>query len=163
MSQANVRAFEYLNQPYERVRHILRTDASAILGTASHAAASRTGELAASLSVDIKGIEVSKDVRITIGAIRDEEGPRRSPITHVPLVWEAQGSPHLFPVMNAELTAYPLSATETQIDLRGHYDPPLGVLGDAIDLAVGHRVAEAAVHRFVSTVVERLREKTSPA
>ena len=64
--------------------------------------------------------------------------------------------------MNAELMAYPLSATETQVDLRGHYDPPLGVLGDAIDMAIGHRVAEAAVHRFVSAVAERLREKTSP-
>jgi hypothetical protein len=162
MSRANVRTFEYVNQPYEHIRDILLTNAAGILGTASKAAASRTGELAASLSVAIKGVEVSKDVTISIGAVREEKGPRRSPVTHVDLVWEAQGSPRLFPVMSADLMAYPLSATETQIDLRGHYDPPLGVLGDAIDLAVGHRVAEAAVHRFVGAVVERLRQKTSP-
>ena len=67
MSQATVRAFEYVNQPYDRVREILRTDAAAIVGTATRAASSRSGELAASLSVDIKGVEVSKDVTISIG------------------------------------------------------------------------------------------------
>jgi hypothetical protein len=34
----------------------------------------------------------------------------------------------------------------------------MGVLGTAIDAVVGHRIAEASVHRFVRAVVERLRQ-----
>ena len=35
----------------------------------------------------------------------------------------------------------------------------MGVLGGAIDAVVGHRIAEATVHRFVGAVVDRLRQE----
>ena len=63
--------------------------------------------------------------------------------------------------MQAELSIYPLTASETQLDFRGQYEPPLGVLGSAIDAAVGHRIAEAAVHRFVGDVADYLRRTLS--
>jgi hypothetical protein len=34
----------------------------------------------------------------------------------------------------------------------------MGVLGTALDAVVGHRIAEASVHRFVRAIVERLRQ-----
>lgn len=78
---------------------------------------------------------------------------------HVPLSWRAAQSPGLFPVMHAEFLVYPLSSTETQVELHGHYVPPLGVLGGALDAMVGHRFAEASVQRFVQAVAERLRQQ----
>ena len=52
---------------------------------------------------------------------------------------------------------YPLTATETQLDVLGRYEPPMGVLGDAVDAVVGNRIAEASVHRFIADVATYLR------
>ena len=40
------------------------------------------------------------------------------------LEWEAATMPRLFPLMKAELSIYPLTATETQMDFSGLYEPP---------------------------------------
>jgi hypothetical protein len=66
--------------------------------------------------------------------------------------------PRLFPFMRAELAIYPLTSTETQLDFRGVYEPPLGALGKAVNAVIGHRIAEASVHRFVSDIAEYLRQ-----
>ena len=66
--------------------------------------------------------------------------------------------PRLFPLMKADLFIYPITATETQLDFKGLYEPPLGILGKAINALVGHRIAEACVHRFVSDTAEYLRK-----
>ena len=66
--------------------------------------------------------------------------------------------PRLFPLVKANLSIYPLTATETQLDFKGLYEPPLGLLGKAVNAMVGHRIAEVCVHRFVSDVARYLRE-----
>jgi hypothetical protein len=66
--------------------------------------------------------------------------------------------PRLFPLMKAEISVYPLTATETQLDFSGLYEPPLGPLGKAANAIVGHRIAEVSVHRFVNDVAEYLRQ-----
>jgi hypothetical protein len=63
--------------------------------------------------------------------------------------------------MSAELSVYPLTSTETQLDFLGHYEPPLSVLGGAIDAMVGHRIAEASVHRFIADIAQYLRHHLS--
>jgi len=75
-----------------------------------------------------------------------------APITRLQLEWEAATMPRLFPLMKAEISIYPLTATETQLDFSGLYEPPLGALGNAVNVIIGHRIAEVAVHRFVSDV-----------
>jgi hypothetical protein len=37
------------------------------------------------------------------------------------------------------------------------YTPPLGTIGSALDSLIGHRVADASVHRFVTDVASLLR------
>ena len=66
--------------------------------------------------------------------------------------------PRLFPLMKAELSIYPLTATETQLDFQGVYEPPFGPLGKAVNAVVGHRIAEVSVHRFVNDVAGYLRQ-----
>jgi hypothetical protein len=61
--------------------------------------------------------------------------------------------------MAAEISAWPLSSSETQLEIEGGYRPPLGPLGTAIDAAVGHRVAEACVHRLLEDLSEQLRRE----
>ena len=80
------------------------------------------------------------------------------PTTRLQLEWEAARMAHLFPLMKADLSIYPITATETQLDFIGVYEPPLGPLGKAVNAMVGHRIAEVSVHRFVSDVAGYLRK-----
>ena len=80
------------------------------------------------------------------------------PITRLRLEWEAATAPGLFPLMKAELSVYPLTSTETQLDFLGIYEPPFSALGRAMNAVAGHRIAEASVHRFISEVAEYLRK-----
>jgi hypothetical protein len=162
MAEREIRAFDYVNKPYEPVRDALREDALSIFQRATQLAESRSGDLVASLSVDLAGVKISKDISIKVGEIREDLGHSQlTRVTHIPLEWHAADSPGLFPAMQADLKVYPLSFTETQVELSGSYDPPMGVLGDAVDRVVGHRLAEASVHRFVRAIVERLRSDLS--
>jgi hypothetical protein len=165
MSRREIRAFDYVNQPYERVRDALNEEAQHIFQRATKLAEERSGDLVAALSVDLAGIRVSKDIKIVVGEGLEEKrgGTDLSRITRIPLEWQAAESPGLFPAMKGELSVFPLSFSETQVELKGHYDPPMGVLGSLLDAAVGHRIAEASVHRFIHSVVERLRQELATA
>lgn len=151
-----VRFFDYVNHPYDKVRDALSEDTLAAFREATRGADSRAHSLAAELHVKIAGFALGKEIAIAVREIREDQVP--SPVTRLGLEWEASDSPRLFPLMHAELSIYPLTATETQLDFLGYYDPPLGLLGDALDAVVGCRIAEASVHSFVKEVAAYLRE-----
>jgi hypothetical protein len=150
-----VRFFDYVNHPYEQVRDALREDALAAFRKATRGASSRVENLASELHLKIAGFAIGKDIAISVRKIEEDQAP--PPVTRLELEWEASESPRLFPLMHAELSIYPLTATETQLDLLGHYEPPLGVLGSALDAIAGRRFAEASVHSFVKEVASYLR------
>jgi hypothetical protein len=153
-----IHCFEYVNHPYEQVRDVLCGDALALFQSATKAATTRAHSVAAELRVNIAGIVVGTDIAISVKQVEEHARKVKSPVTTcLQLEWEAAASPHLFPFMCAQLSIYPLTATETQLDFSGTYEPPLGVLGGALDTIVGHRIAEASVHRFVSDVAGYLR------
>jgi hypothetical protein len=156
-----VRSFDYVNQPYERVREALSADPTGVFRDATRAAASRARSVAAALTVNIAGIDVSTEIAIKVARLEDVKR-RSGPTTLAVIEWKAARRPRLFPLMSAELTIYPLTATETQLDFAGRYRPPLGALGRAVDAVAGHRIAEASVHRFVANVAQHLREKLAP-
>lgn len=154
-----VRSFDYVNHSYERVREVLSEDATSVFSAATRAAASRTRAVASSLRVDIAGVEVAKEIALRVTDVTEQEaGAGSSPVTRLAIEWEAAETPALFPLMKAELAVYPLTATETQLDFTGSYDPPGGWLGSAVDAVVGHKIAEASVHRFVREIAEYLRQ-----
>ncbi len=62
-----------------------------------------------------------------------------------------------FPLMSARLSAWPMTSTETQLELEGEYEPALGALGTALDAVLGHRIAEASVDRLLQDVLEQVR------
>ena len=155
-----IRCFDYVNHPYQQVRDKLSVDALLVFQAATGAAVSRAQSVAAELRVDIGGITVEAEIRIAVKNIEEtiQSGAMTHSSTCIELEWEAQRMPHLFPLMKAELSIYPLTATETQLDFSGVYEPPLGVLGRAVDGIAGHRIADASVHRFVSDVAAYLRQ-----
>lgn len=154
-----LRCYQYVNRPYEQVCALLRHQPLDLLQRATTSAAVRAGALAANLRVAIGGIEVGVDVRPYVQRIREEKGVAGlSPVTVLELGWEANRAPGLFPSMqHLELSAWPLSSTETQLEITGEYRAPLGVVGQAMDAAIGHRIAEASVHSFLEDVVEQMK------
>lgn len=159
MSNAKtIRVFDYVNQPYEAVRDRLVADSIAVFRDATKVAALRASTVASELHVTIAGIEVGAEIAITIKSVESAPKTVTSPeTTKIELQWEGAKMPRLFPFMSAKLMIYPLTATETQLDFIGEYEPPLGIVGGAIDAAVGHRIAEASVHHFVKDVAGFLR------
>jgi len=79
------------------------------------------------------------------------------PETSLLLEWEAATMPRLFPLMKGELSIYPLTSTETQLDFSGVYEPPFGPVGKTMNAIVLHRIAEVSVHRFITDVAGYLR------
>jgi hypothetical protein len=158
------RSYEYVNHPYEMVRAALAHDPKRVFRSATTAAASRIDDLAAKLEVRIAGIDVGREIDITVGVAHEARAIALRPArTVIPIEWKAAERPGLFPRLQGQLEIYPLTATETQLDFSGEYDPPLGMVGDAVDAAIGHRVAEAAVQRFLTDVGAYLRKALGEA
>ena len=154
-----IRCYDYVNHPYARVRDALKQNALTVFQSATKTAASRAQSVAAELHVDFVGIGVKTDIKIAVKGIEESVADSIStPTTKLLLEWEAATMPRLFPLMNGELSVYPLTSTETQLDFSGLYEPPLGAVGKTMNAIVGHRIAEVSVHRFVSDVAGYLRQ-----
>jgi len=59
-----IRSYDYVNRPYERIRDALRQNALTVFQSATKAAASRAQSIAAELRVDFGGIGVKTDIKI---------------------------------------------------------------------------------------------------
>jgi hypothetical protein len=153
-----IRSYDYVNRPYERVRDALTQNALTVFQSATKAAASRAQSIAAELHVDFGGIGVKTDISISVRNIEEKIDAASTPTTRLLLEWEAATMPRLFPLMKGELSVYPLTSTETQLDFSGVYEPPFGAVGRTMNAIVGHRIAEVSVHRFVSDVAGYLRQ-----
>lgn len=153
-----IRCYDYVNHPYEQVRDALSKDALEVFQSATKTAASRARSIASELRLDVGGIGFEADIIISVKKIEQQTGEMAAPVTRLQLEWQAAKMPTLFPLMKAELSIYPLTASETQLDFSGYYEPPLGAVGKALNAIVGHRIAEVSVHRFVTDVAEHLRQ-----
>lgn len=157
-----IRCYDYVNQPYERVRDVLKQNAVAVFQSATKTAASRAQSIASELRVDFGGIGVKTDIKIAVKSVEEKVNDALSlPTTRLQLEWEAATMPRLFPLMRGELSVYPLTATETQLDFSGVYEPPFGAVGKTMNAIVGYRIAEVSVHRFVSDVAGYLQQTLS--
>ncbi|HKP58462.1 MAG TPA: hypothetical protein VJV78_17170 [Polyangiales bacterium] len=159
-AEHTLRCYDYVNQPFARVQEALKNDAAGIFNAATQSASERAHSLGAQLRVRVGALEVATEVRIDVGSPTSEmSSPWGYEISVFPLEWGSLSNPSLFPKMKAKLRVYPISSRETQLELEGGYDPPLGLLGDALDALVGHRIAEASALRFMQDVAALLRAR----
>lgn len=153
-----IRVFDYVNQPYARVRDFLKKDPLVVFRKATKIAEERAENVAAQLKINLGAVRVATDIEIKLLGVEETPASGRiGPVTHVRFEWEAAESPGLFPLMRADLALYPLTGTETQLEFSGDYEPPLKLFGTVVDALVGRRIAEASVHRFVSEVNSHLK------
>ncbi len=76
----------------------------------------------------------------------------------VPISWQAERRPELFPLLAGVLELTPVSPERTLLVLEASYSPPARAAGELADRAVLHRLAEATVRDFLkrsARVLER--------
>lgn len=140
-------AYDYVNHPYAAVRDALLARPPGLFSTDLRATAGP--------------IELRTEIEIDVGAIDREASVHGRPATTLAIEWRAARRPGWFPTMKATLAIYALSPTETQLELAGVYDPPLGVVGDALDAVALHRIAEQSVAGLVRDTAVWLRASLS--
>jgi len=148
--------YDYVNRPYAAVKDALVADALGVFQRATSSAAARADSVGTQLRVQIGALAVGADIDVQVTSV-EETTAFGATATRLGLAWKAVRRPELFPTMQGTLTVYALSAQETQLDFEGTYQPPLGPVGGILDAMVGHRLAEAAVHRFVEDIAGWLR------
>ena len=80
----------------------------------------------------------------------------------IPVSWEATGPSGLFPRFEGELRVSALDPDRSELNLTGHYRPPLGRTGQALDDAVLARVAHATVRSLLRRLAHVLEEESAP-
>jgi len=59
--------------------------------------------------------------------------------------------------MNGRLEVAPVSKDETRLTVSGMYEPPLGRLGEELDKALMHNVAEGTVKELAESIAKKLK------
>jgi len=132
-------AFDYVNRGYEHVRDALLKEPLVLFQRAT----------ATELRAKAGPVDVGAEIDIEIGAIEETVSAAGRKTTKIGIAWKATRRPGMFPTLRGELLIYPLTRTETQLELSGTYDPPFGVIGEVLDAAGMHRVAEQTVNGFI--------------
>lgn len=147
--------YDYLEVPYDDVVAAVEEHGDELFQSATDDARDRAHHVHANLVVDLGAFEVGREIVVDIGDLERPENTRAT----LPLRWQAWEHEGLFPSLTADLEIVMLADRPplTQVTLVGTYEPPMGLLGAAGDRLWGHRIAEAALHGFLGTVVERLR------
>jgi len=162
MSRHALHAYDYVNQPYGAVRDALIDNPLDTLQRATHVASQRAEQIGAELHANLGGLTVGTEIAIELVRVESAVGPGGTTATHFVLAWRAAEHPGLFPTMSAVLAVYPLTPTETQLELWGHYVPPLGLAGEAVDALVMHHIAKESVAGFIQSIAKFLRQQLSP-
>jgi hypothetical protein len=108
-----IRCYDYVKHPYQRVRDALKRDALTVFQSATKTADSRAQTVAAELRVDFGGIGMQTDINIVIKSVDERvPGPSSIPATRLRLEWEAGTMPRFFPLMKGIISLYPLTSSQ---------------------------------------------------
>jgi len=96
---------------------------------------------------------IEREVDVSFVPLHGHKGER---LLHDELqfVWEPSGGGP-FPTFTGSLKMHPLGV-DSEIVLSGEYKPPLGVVGEAFDVVIGKRIAEATAKMLLETLRQEL-------
>lgn len=106
-----------------------------------------------SVGVHVAGVPVRKRVSIEFG-----EPVKTSTWAVIPISWKPTFGRRLLPAMNGKVDLSPVSKEETRLTVSGMYQPPLGKLGEQLDEALMHNVAEGTVKELAELIAQRLEK-----
>ncbi|MCL5048511.1 MAG: hypothetical protein M1374_07005 [Firmicutes bacterium] len=97
------------------------------------------------------GVLMAKTVDVVLGE------PRIRPnAVVVPMVWTPTGTSKLFPTLEADLELSALDSGVCRLGITGRYRVPLGVIGEVVNNAFMHRIAEDTIRRFLTQIASVL-------
>ena len=142
----------YLACPYDRARSILEETLQE-LATTGRPVIQR---LRVPFPVrDGSGPSIEKDVTVTYGVGKDP--------LHFDQPWALHWTPTnggAFPEFNGTLTVRAdEDYTTCALELRGTYEPPLGIPGTMFDSVLGSRIASATAREFLKEIGMRIEER----
>jgi hypothetical protein len=112
-----------------------------------------SGKNISSVGLHVAGVPVRKRVVVELG-----EPEQTATWTAIPLTWKATFLERLFPTMTGKIELAPTDANVTRLTVSGMYQPPLGRLGEQLDEALMHNVAEGTVKELAESIAERLHK-----
>ncbi|HLX77297.1 MAG TPA: hypothetical protein VKR27_00305 [Acidimicrobiales bacterium] len=96
---------------------------------------------------------LSREVRVRILGRRE-----RDDSVVITISWEPVTHPSLFPILSGDLELAPIGGGLSRLTLSASYEPPLGEVGEALDRAILHRVAQSTVRSFLQRLAKTLGE-----
>ena len=139
-----VRYFVELSLPVAAVERALVDSQPEWLSAMAGQAQARGDELLGQVGVGPLGPRLGRRVAIQLG-----EPVQFPSMVSLPLTWEPVGLEGVLPRLDATLELGSLGADRTQLAISARYRPPLGVVGQAMDRVLLHRVAEATLKDFL--------------
>ena len=112
----------------------------------------------AAVGPQIVGMPVRKRVVLELG-----KPVTTSTWTVIPITWKATFPRKLFPTMTGKIELAPVDKNETRLTVSGMYEPPLGRLGQQLDEALMHNVAEGTVKELAESIASHLERAVKPA
>ena len=103
------------------------------------------------VGLDVAGRQVGGPVGLEIGEPLDSRH-----VVMLPLRLRSRDHRRLFPTLEGSLDAAWMGRGRTYLALSFTYDPPLGLVGKAVDRALLHRVAEIVAQRLLEKIANEL-------
>lgn len=101
----------------------------------------------------VAGVPVRKRVTVELG-----EPVKTSTWTVIPITWRATFPKKLFPVMTGKIELAPSDNEVTRLTVSGMYEPPLGRIGEQLDDALMHNIAQGTVRELAESIASRLEK-----
>lgn len=149
-----LRAYVELNLPLAEVEAALLRAPAEWIPVLASSAEEHGNQLLVEVGFPVSGRHVGKRVEIELGA-----PVRTAGRTWLPITWRATGPRGIFPSLEGELEVAALGSHLTQLGLSARYKPPFGLVGESLDRALLHRVAEATIRDFVERVGAAVRHR----
>ena len=104
-----------------------------------------------SIGVRVAGVPLRKRVVVEFG-----EAIKTSTWAVVRVNWKATFPQKLFPTMEGKVSLSPQGKNAAKLTVSGVYEPPLGRVGEDLNEAVMHPIAELTVQELAEAIAKRL-------
>jgi hypothetical protein len=155
MHEQYVQLYNAVGEPFERIREVLVDGEVASLTAPRRLSMDWLHEGDATLEIEMAGVHLVKEVLFRVSDYI--EVPGRLPMGRLQMSWEPTDNTELYPVVNADLEIEPIDRNRTMISLLASYVPPLGRVGRFVDRMAMRNVAQVALGRFFSDLVDDIR------
>lgn len=139
-----------IDRPSEAVLEGLCADGSCMLPMATGATDDAEAQLVR-VGLTVGSRHAAVPVAIRLGHAWTRDGS-----TAIPIRWEAAVLGSLFPVLDGTLILSPIGKERCRLGLDASYRPPFDSLGQWLDRALLHRIAESTVRSFLRRMADSL-------